>query len=99
LTICALRWSARTGRSEILARAANLLIGCIASETARQLYENEGIDFSVTAPGSSPAVIPRQGPEPGGPAGTSRLRTNDPWQVKAKQSDKTLRSVLAVGAA
>jgi hypothetical protein len=33
------------GHDEVMARAANLLIGRAAYETARRLYENECVDF------------------------------------------------------
>jgi hypothetical protein len=33
------------GHDEVVARAANLLVGRAAYETARRLYENERIDF------------------------------------------------------
>jgi len=51
------------GHDEVVARAANLIIGRAAYETARRMYPNERVDYRDGA-----WIIATSGPESDGPA-------------------------------
>jgi hypothetical protein len=51
------------GHDEVMARAANLIIGQAAYETARRMYPNDRVDYRDGA-----RIIATSGPEPKRPA-------------------------------